>query len=87
MSDPSPARGNFHVNPGLLSLPFSGILHNTQFSQFPHIIKLFIVNKISKIFEKVKQTNKYEDTNMSGDVAMSGLGRGIRELHTLTHSI
>lgn len=64
MSDPSPARGNFHVNPGLLSLPFSGILHNTQFSQFPHIIKLFIGNKISKIFEKVKQTNKYEDTNI-----------------------
>ena len=54
---PAPARGNFHVNSGLLSLLFSGILHNTQYGQFP---PQFIGNEISKIFIKVKQTNKYE---------------------------
>ena len=46
--------GNFHIRPGLLSLPISGVLHNTQFSSFPLFLKLFIVNKISKISKKVK---------------------------------
>ena len=44
--------GNFHIRPGLLSLPISGVLHNTQQNNSPSFLNCLLSIKLAKYLKR-----------------------------------
>ena len=68
--------GNFHISPGLLSLPISGVLHNTQHNNSPSFLNCLLSIKLAKY---LKRWNKQIRGCIKTEVAMSAAQVTLRD--------